>query len=62
MAGGDHLAPRPDSDGEGAGAAAQNRIGAVIERLKGWNDAAMTDPDEGVRRAAWLAARCAGRC
>jgi hypothetical protein len=29
------------------GAAAQNRIGAVVERLKGWNQAAPTDPDEG---------------
>jgi hypothetical protein len=26
---------------------AQNRVGAVIERLKGWNDAALTDPNEG---------------
>ncbi len=26
---------------------AQNGVGAVIELLKGWNDAAMTDPDEG---------------
>jgi hypothetical protein len=44
---GNHLVPRPDSDGEGAGAAAQNRVGAVVERLKGWNQAALTDPDEG---------------
>ncbi len=43
----DHLVPRPDSDGEGAGAAAQNRVGAVVVRLKGWDDAALTDPDEG---------------
>ncbi len=43
-----HLIPRPDSDGEGAGAAApQNHVGAVVERLKGWNQAAPTDPDEG---------------
>jgi hypothetical protein len=42
----DHLVPRPDSD-DGAGAAAQNRIGAVVEQLKGWNQAASTDPDEG---------------
>jgi hypothetical protein len=42
-----HLVPRPDSDGEGAGAAAENRVGAVVEQLKGWNDAALTDPDEG---------------
>jgi hypothetical protein len=26
---------------------AQNRVGAVVERLKGWSDAAPTDPDEG---------------
>ncbi len=44
---GKHLVLRPDSDGEGAGAAAQNRVGAVVERLKGWNQAAPTDPDEG---------------
>jgi hypothetical protein len=44
---GDHLVPRPDSDGEGAGAAAQDCVGAIIERLKGWNQAAPTDPDEG---------------
>jgi hypothetical protein len=44
---GNHLVPRPNSDGEAAGAAAQNRVGAVVERLKGWNQAAPTDPDEG---------------
>ncbi len=44
---GNHLVPRPNSDGEGAGAAAQNRVGAVVERLKGWNQDAPTDPDEG---------------
>ncbi len=38
-----HLIPRPDSDGDGAGAAAQNCVGAVIEWLKGWNQAALTD-------------------
>ncbi len=43
----DHLVPQPDSDSEGAGAGAQNRIGAVIEWLKGWNQAALMDPDEG---------------
>jgi hypothetical protein len=42
-----HLVPRPGSDGEGARAAAQNRVGAVVERLKGWNQAALMDPDEG---------------
>ncbi len=44
---GDHLVPRPNSDGEGAGAAVQDRVGAVIEQLKGWNQTASTDPDEG---------------
>jgi hypothetical protein len=44
---GNHLIPRPDSDGEGVGAAAQSRVGAVVERLKGWNKAAPTDPDKG---------------
>jgi hypothetical protein len=29
------------------GATAQNRVGAVVERLKGGNDAAPTDPDKG---------------
>ncbi len=43
----DHLILRPDSDGEGEGAAVQDRIGAVVERLKGWNQAAPMDPDEG---------------
>jgi hypothetical protein len=45
---GNHLIPRPSSNGEGAGAAAQNRVGAVVERLKGWNQAAPMNPDEGV--------------
>ncbi len=44
---GDHLVPRSDSDGEGAGAVAQDHVGVVAERLKGWNQAAPTDPDEG---------------
>ncbi len=44
---GDDLVPGPDSDGEGAGSAAQDSVGAVIERLKGWDDAAPTDSDEG---------------
>jgi hypothetical protein len=47
VADGDHLVPRPDSDGEGAGAVAQDCIGAVVEQLKGWNQASLTDPDEG---------------
>ncbi len=44
---GDDLVPGPDSDSEGAGPAAQDSVGAVVERLTGWDDAAPTDPDEG---------------
>jgi hypothetical protein len=44
---GDHLITRPDSDSEGVGAAAQDRVGAVVERLKGWNQAVPMDPDKG---------------
>jgi hypothetical protein len=46
---GNHLVMRPDSDGEGAGAVVQDSVGAVVERLKGWNQAAPTDPDKGGR-------------
>jgi hypothetical protein len=41
------LVPGPNSDSEGAGPAAQDSVGAVVERLKGWDDAAPTDPDKG---------------
>jgi hypothetical protein len=44
---GDELVPGPDSDGEGAGSAAQNGVGAVVEQLERWNDAATMNPDEG---------------
>jgi hypothetical protein len=44
---GDHLNPRPDSDGEGARAGAQDHVGAVVEWLEGWNQTAPTDPDKG---------------
>jgi hypothetical protein len=44
---GDDLVPGPDSDGEGVGSVAHNGAGAIVERLKGWNDAAIMDPDEG---------------
>ncbi len=51
---GDDLVPGPDLDGEGAGSAAQDGVGAVVERLKGWDDTAPTDPDEGGREeVAW---------
>jgi hypothetical protein len=43
----DDLVSGPNSDGEGAESAAQDGVGAVVERLKGWDDAAPTDPDEG---------------
>jgi hypothetical protein len=39
----------------------QNRIGAVVERLKGWNDAAPMDPDEGSReQLGWQLAEQVG--
>jgi hypothetical protein len=44
---GDDLVLGPDSDGEGAGSASQVSVGADVERLKGWDDAAPTDPDKG---------------
>jgi hypothetical protein len=47
VADGDHLVTRPDSHSEGVGAAAQDRVGAVVERLKGWNQSVPTDPDKG---------------
>ncbi len=54
VADGDHLVLRPNSDGEGARAAAQDCIGAVVEQLKGWNQATPTDPDErGGEQLGW---------
>jgi hypothetical protein len=48
---GNDLVPGPDSDGEGA---AQDGVGAVVERPKGWDDAAPTHPDEeGGKEVAW---------
>jgi hypothetical protein len=44
---GDDLVPGPHSDGEGAEPAAEDGVGAVVERVKGWDDAAAPDPDEG---------------
>ncbi len=41
------VVPGPDSDGEGAGPAAQNGIGAIVEQLERSDDAAVMDPDEG---------------
>ncbi len=55
---GDNLVPGPDSDGAGAGSVAQDSVGAIVERLKGWDDAAPTDPDEGGgEELAWQLAR-----
>ncbi len=44
---GDHLVPRPESNGDEVGAMVQDRVGALIERLKGWNQATPTDTDKG---------------
>ncbi len=61
MADGDDLVPGPDSDGEGAGSAAQDGVGAVVELLKGWDDAAPTDPDKGGgEEVAWQLVRQLG--
>jgi hypothetical protein len=68
VADGDDLAPLPDSDGEGAGAMAQNGVGAVVERLKGWNDSAPTDQTRGVESSSadsslgsWVLELCLGK-
>ncbi len=58
----DHLVTRPDSDGEGAGAAAQDRVGAIVERLKGWNQAALTDPDKGGNCTVQLRVFACAKC
>jgi hypothetical protein len=47
VADGNDLVPGPHSNSEGAGSAAQNSIDAIVEWLKGWNDAYRTDPDKG---------------
>jgi hypothetical protein len=58
---GDDLVPGLDSDGEGAGPAAQDSVGAVVEWLKGWADAAPTDPEEGGgEEVAWQIVRQPG--
>ncbi len=58
---GDDLVPGPDLDGEEAGSAVQDGVGAVVERLKGWDDAAPTDPDEGSgEEVAWQLVRQLG--
>jgi hypothetical protein len=44
---GDDLIPWPDSNGEGAGATAQNSKGAIVERLERWDHATTVDPDKG---------------
>ncbi len=58
---GDDLVSGPDSDGEGAGSTAQDGVGAVVERLKGWDNAAPMDPDEGGgEEVAWQLVRQLG--
>ncbi len=58
---GDDLVPGPDLDGEGAGSAAQDSIGAVVEWLKGWDDAAPMDPGKGGgEEVAWQLVRQLG--
>jgi hypothetical protein len=63
----DDLIPGPDSDGEGAGSAVQNSVGAIVERLEKGNDAAMMDPDGGAKRSSagsllgsWVLELCLG--
>ncbi len=58
---GDDLVPGPNSNCEGVGSAVQKGVGAVVERLKGWDDAAPTDTDEGVgEEVAWQLVRQLG--
>ncbi len=58
---GDNLVPGPNSDGEGAGSTAQDGVGVIVESLKGWDDAAPTDPDEGSgEEVAWQLVRQLG--
>jgi hypothetical protein len=58
---GDNLIPGTNSDGEGARSTVQDGVGAVVERLKGWDDAALMDPDEGGgEELAWQLARQLG--
>jgi hypothetical protein len=44
---GEDLVPGPSSDGEGAGAAWQDGVWAVVGLLQGWEDAVAVHPDEG---------------
>jgi hypothetical protein len=46
---GEDLAPGPNSDGDGAGAAGQDGAWAVVGLLQGWEDAVAVHPDEGNR-------------
>jgi hypothetical protein len=68
VADGNNLVPGPDSDGEGLGSVAQNGVGAIVERLQRWNDAAMTDADKGGRSnlagsslGSWALELCLGK-
>ncbi len=58
---GDDLVLGPHSDGEGAEPAADDGVGAVVERVKGWDDPTSTDPDEGGgEEVAWQLVRQLG--
>jgi hypothetical protein len=57
----DNLVLGPDSDGQGAGSAAQDGVGAVVERLNEWDDAALMNRDKGGgEELAWQLARQLG--
>ncbi len=50
------------------GPAAQDGVGAIVEWLKGWDDAAQTDPDKGAERrspgsssGSWAQGLCLGK-
>jgi hypothetical protein len=49
---GNNLIPGPDSVGEGARSAAQDGVGAIVEWLKGWDDAARQTQMRRVERSS----------
>ncbi len=64
---GDDFVQGPNSNSEGAGSAAENGTGAVIERLERWDDATTTDSDGGAERSlagsllgSWALELCLG--
>jgi hypothetical protein len=56
----DDLVPGLDSDGEGAGPAVQDGVGAVVEWLKKWDDTAPTEPEWGGEEVPWQLIRQLG--